>query len=202
MHHAYLFVADREDGIAHAREKFGLSDEAHPDVQILSYSLFSIDEARALKEWAYQRPVSAPVRHFLISCDDIQHASQNALLKLFEEPPQTCVFSLIMSREDRILPTLRSRLEVVRLKARETESAAEAFLKLPFSKRIEEVGARVKAKDMLWQREVLGGLERLFYGRNDHEALAAIAFIESMIGAQGSSPKMLLEHLALSLPRG
>lgn len=202
MHHAYLFIADRADGIAHARAKFGLSNDAHPDVQVLSYALFSIDEARTLKEWAYQRPVMAEVRHFIIACDDILHASQNALLKLFEEPPQTAVFSIIMSREDRILPTLRSRLEIIRIKPEETHSAAEAFLKLTLGERIEEVGARVKAKDTLWQREVLGGLERIFHGRGEQETLKAIAIVESMISAQGSSPKMLLEHLALSLPRG
>lgn len=202
MHHAYLFIADREDGIAHARELFGLREEAHPDVQVLSYSLFSIEEARALKEWAYQRPVIAPVRHFLIACDEILHESQNALLKLFEEPPQTCIFSLIMSREDRILPTLRSRLEVVRLGAKELPGPAGAFLALSLGERIEEVGVRVKAKDTRWQREVLGGLERIFHERREQQALTTIADVGSMIGARGASPKMLLEHLALSLPRG
>lgn len=201
MHHAYLFIADRADGIAYARAKFGLPESAHPDVQILSYALLSIEEARTLKEWAYQRPVLAEKRHFIIACDEILHASQNALLKLFEEPPQTSIFSIVMAQEDKILPTLRSRLEIIRLGLPKTAGVAEAFLKLPLSKRLEEVAARVKAKDTPWQREVLGGLEHIFHTRKEQVILKAITEVESMIGAQGSSPKMLLEHLSLTLPR-
>jgi DNA polymerase III delta prime subunit len=201
MHHAYLLVADKERGIAHAREMFELPEDAHPDVLIISYALLGIDEARMLKEWAFQRPVMAEKRHFIIACDDILHESQNALLKLFEEPPQTSVFSLVMPREDRVLATLRSRLEVIRLEALESDKAATAFLKLDLAARLEEVGKRTKAKDLAWQRDLLAGLERILHARGDHAALRTLTSVESKIGARGASPKMLLEHLALALPQ-
>lgn len=200
QHHAYLLVASKEDGIAHARQMFDLPQDAHPDVQILSYGLFGIDEARMLKEWAYQRPVQSDKRHFIIAVDEILHESQNALLKLFEEPPATSVFSLILPREDRVLATLRSRLEIVRLKAVEHEDVAAAFLKLDLGSRLEEIQKRTKAKDKAWERELLSGLERMLYAQENREALRTITEVEVVIGARGSSPKMLLEHLALSLP--
>lgn len=201
-HHAYLLIAERDSGIAHARELFGVSSDTHPDVQVLSYELFGIDDARALKEHAFQRPVAGDRRVFIVTCTSLSHETQNALLKLFEEPPQTAAFALVLSREDLILPTLRSRFEVVRLHAPLSEDPSTHFLAASFSDRLEEVAKRTKAKDVPWQRALLAGLERHFHSVENAAVLRDLVWVETQIGARGASPKMLLEHVALSLPRG
>lgn len=44
----------------------------------------------------------------------VNNASQNALLKVLEEPPKHCVIILLCSKLDRMLPTTQSRCQVVR----------------------------------------------------------------------------------------
>lgn len=200
MHHAYLLIASPEVGIAHAREQYGIGADAHPDVHVLTFAMFGIDEARMIKEWAYQRPVAAEKRTFIVACDDLTHETQNALLKLFEEPPQTSVFSLIISREEKILPTLRSRFEVVRLEGQTERGESSRFLALSYGARLEEVLARTKAKDLEWQQALLKGLEKHFSDAGNTKVARMIMEVEEKIGARGASPKMLLEHIALALP--
>ncbi len=200
MHHAYLLIASPEIGIAHAREYYGIGADAHPDVYVLTFSMFGIAEARMIKEWAYQRPIVAPQRTFIVACDDLTHETQNALLKLFEEPPQTSVFSLIISREDKILPTLRSRFEIIRLEEVGEAGEAQRFLALSYGARLEEVASRTKAKDLAWQQALLKGLERHFRDVENTKMARMVVSVEEKIGARGASPKMLLEHLALALP--
>ena len=45
----------------------------------------------------------------LYPADALNAASANALLKTLEEPPASCVFLLVTSRIDEVLPTIRSR---------------------------------------------------------------------------------------------
>ena len=44
----------------------------------------------------------------------VNNASQNALLKVLEEPPKHCVIILLCSRLEKMLPTTQSRCQVVR----------------------------------------------------------------------------------------
>lgn len=46
--------------------------------------------------------------------EKLNKSSQNALLKVLEEPPGYCVIILLCSRLDKMLPTTRSRCQVVR----------------------------------------------------------------------------------------
>lgn len=202
-HHAYLIIGNTEAGIACARRLHDLPEttEADPDVQVLLHDAFGIDEARALKEWAYQTPVSRNTRSFIIACMSMTGEAQNALLKLFEEPPPSSRFALIMAHEEQVLPTLRSRCARMYVGAGgEDHGLATSFLHQSYALRLEEIAARVKAKDIAWQRELLSSLEEYLHARTEYALLAEVAWVERTIMLRGSSPKMLLEHLALTLP--
>jgi DNA polymerase-3 subunit delta' len=61
------------------------------------------------------RPAFSPRRVFVISeAEKLNANSQNALLKVLEEPPPYCTIILLCTRLEQLLPTTRSRCQIVR----------------------------------------------------------------------------------------
>ncbi len=68
-----------------------------------------------LIEKVSQRPqMGEYVVYVVAEAEKVNRESQNALLKVLEEPPGFCVILLICSRLDEMLPTTRSRCQLVR----------------------------------------------------------------------------------------
>ncbi|HVF31086.1 MAG TPA: DNA polymerase III subunit delta' C-terminal domain-containing protein [Pyrinomonadaceae bacterium] len=89
----------------------------HPDVgMVVPYNRnLRIDAIRALEREANFRPFEANARVFIIDdAEKMNDASSNALLKTLEEPPATSHIILIASRADCLLPTIRSRCQIIR----------------------------------------------------------------------------------------
>ncbi len=97
---------------------------SHPDVLVLTAPdraksdtrkrEIGIDQARALKRFAQLQPVAAHRKVALIDdADRLSVAAQNALLKTLEEPPGPSVIMLITASPDALLPTVRSRCQLV-----------------------------------------------------------------------------------------
>lgn len=201
MHHAYLIVGEKDRGIRHARELFSLPEKAdnNPDVHVVTHDTLGIEEARQLHQWAYQKPLVSPVRYFILICGGVTHEAQNALLKLFEEPPQTSAFALLVSDIELILPTLRSRFAIIELPKEEIDTKlAQNFLKASASERIEEIGRRMKNRDTTWALDLLKSLEEQLYKDKKVKDLEALLFVRKYMERRGASQKMLLEHLALT----
>jgi DNA polymerase-3 subunit delta' len=67
---------------------------------------------------------SAAGRFVILSpADGMNAAAGNALLKVLEEPPTHTTLVLVSARESRLLPTVRSRCQVIRLPRPEREDA-------------------------------------------------------------------------------
>ncbi|KND52059.1 MAG: hypothetical protein ABA06_02225 [Parcubacteria bacterium C7867-001] len=113
-HHAYFSTGDLDEGLARAREfvqyELGLPLEGNPDIFELRYGLFSVADARAVNDLARQSPVAGETKVLIVATGRLFHEAQNALLKLFEEPPEGTVLILVVPSEGIILPTLRSRI--------------------------------------------------------------------------------------------
>ncbi|MBN1362564.1 MAG: hypothetical protein JW993_18345 [Sedimentisphaerales bacterium] len=61
------------------------------------------------------RPTHAKRRVFVVSeAEKLNASSQNALLKVLEEPPHYCTIILLCTRLEQLLPTTRSRCQIVR----------------------------------------------------------------------------------------
>ena len=74
-----------------------------------------VDAIRELEREANFRPFEAPARFFIIDdADKMNDAASNALLKTLEEPPATSYIFLVTSRPDALLPTIRSRCQMLR----------------------------------------------------------------------------------------
>ena len=97
------------------REKLIWSD--HPDVALArpSNRLLRIGPMREIEREANFRPFESKARIFIVEeADKLNPQSSNALLKTLEEPPQTSHLILITSRPASLLPTIRSRCQMIR----------------------------------------------------------------------------------------
>lgn len=73
------------------------------------------------------RPVEAPGKLVVIlGADDMNDEAQNALLKSLEEPPPGSRLVLVATREDRLLDTIRSRCQALRLRPLADDELAAA----------------------------------------------------------------------------
>jgi DNA polymerase-3 subunit delta' len=88
----------------------------HPDVALARpYNrLLRIGPMREIEQEANFRPFEGKARIFIIEeADKLNPFSSNALLKTLEEPPPTSHLILITSRPASLLPTIRSRCQML-----------------------------------------------------------------------------------------
>ncbi len=93
-----------------AGRELGFAAEHNPDVVVLRFGLFSVDDARKLIDSAYRSASGDKGKVIIASMTRVFHEAQNALLKLFEEPPEGVTLILCVPSAGLLLPTLRSRL--------------------------------------------------------------------------------------------
>ena len=84
----------------------------HPDCIFVSGDeKTSVDDVRKIEEEAYLAPNEADSKVFILEdADEYNVQSQNALLKIIEEPPKGVRFILTASSAGALLPTVRSRV--------------------------------------------------------------------------------------------
>lgn len=197
MHHANLLVGDKISALA------SLPPEAKVeglDVIHRTYERMSIADVRELTNDVLLKPISAPQRIFVIRAQSILGEAQNALLKNFEEPNAHTVFYLIIPREDMLLPTLRSRLNSIRVEQGASDTTVfDEFLKMNYSSRLNCVAEKIKSEDTAWIETILKGAELHVQKIRNARLIEDVLLVDSFIHANGSSKKMLLEHLALTL---
>ncbi|MEX0917711.1 MAG: hypothetical protein WDZ93_00990 [Candidatus Paceibacterota bacterium] len=165
---------------------------------------FSVSDARTLITDALGRPVEAPERSFVLWCDTMTREAQNALLKLFEDPPEQSVFYLMIPHESRLIPTLRSRLIRYMPDAVVVASDdAALFLKRTYADRLAVIAALQKAKDSAGMVALGDALTTHVAAEPEQygvEVVREAALTLTYLRTKGGSKKMLLEHLALTLP--
>lgn len=194
LHHARLFVGKHSG--------FCIPDE-EVETTMVTLERFGIADARALTVEAGKMPTKGSHRRFCISVTSMTNEAQNALLKLFEDPPSTARFELQVPKEDMLIATVRSRLDRVTADAGTDDTAiAELFMRSSYADRLEAVAAHTKDKDTTWIASLLDGLEVCVSGSADSAAREALLFVRQYDGMRGASQKMLLEHVALTLPVG
>ena len=77
----------------------------------------SVDQVREMQRRLNPRPTLGSRRAVIIDpADVLEKGAANALLKSLEEPPQGTVFLLVVHQPGRLLPTIRSRCQVLRFR--------------------------------------------------------------------------------------
>lgn len=111
------------------------NDLQSPDLTILENTdgkQYNIENIRALRDNAFTAPLVSKYKVFIVSSlQTMSFLSQNALLKVIEEPPENVVFIFTAKELKNILPTIISRVTIFNLSSdnvlEETARAKEAI---------------------------------------------------------------------------
>ena len=226
QHHAFVIEAEASKGIeiaqAWAERELNMKMKGNPDIIVLRYGLFSVEDARRVSELAAGAPFVGEYKVLIISANRAYHEAQNALLKLFEEPsPGTYLFFVLPSLGG-LLPTLRSRVGVLDSHDGFTKpfisEVAEEFLYASKEKRSAIIKKLTSGKDEDERREhrdeaihIVNGIEAAAYRRfSEHTsapppALGALlnetAILRRYLYDRSAPVRMILEHLSITLPK-
>ena len=203
LHHAYFVqgdVAVQEALAAHL-------EGALKNLELRSdrFDIFGIDEARALIRAASF--VSQGEQVFVYSVHGaITTEAQNALLKLFEEPPMHTYFFMCVANPSALLPTLRSRAVLIEGARAESTISGKEFLKVTPKERLALLAPLLKEKDVAALRALCTGVEEYLYvqlpsGKERDAVLGRVTRLTQALGEQGSSLKIVSEALAVVVPQ-
>lgn len=218
LHHAYIIEGAHDEVtsflISAIAQYLGIEAKNNPDLSVASYDSFGINEARMLAEMQARAAFGDARKIFIIGARSCSPEAQNALLKTFEEPTVGTHFFLVVPRVEVLLPTLRSRAMLVSGArapiADEAKKLAEKFLDTPLESRFvltkkladHKKGESVD-RDLI--RRMFDHLERILYTRlairkGEQGIFRELYQAKTYLADSGSSPKMLLEHIAMTIP--
>lgn len=134
-------------------------EAADPDAE-LKRSI-AIDQIREVQHSLTTRPSMGPKRVVIIdAADDLERGGANALLKSLEEPPVGTYFMLVSHASDRLLPTIRSRCQVMRFEALGDAEMRQALHQALPHAASDEVEALVRSgRGLPGQAMMLAGLD-------------------------------------------
>jgi len=210
LHHAYIFAGESES-VRQALFAFLEKDLSHPtrgnpDFFHELFDIFSIDDARRVKEMQSVRPLAGARKVFVIETRGMAPEAQNALLKVLEEPASDTHFFIITNSAEIFLPTIRSRAVIFSFKNKTEGSnkkiseTAKIFLDSLSAERIELVQEIVENKDRgkaidLIDDVIIGLAE----GKYSRKTISQALKCRSYLNDRSSSVKIILEHLAVVL---
>ena len=104
----------------------------HPDLAVLATDrvVITIEEVRQLVAQSQFSPSIAPYRVIIIEdADRMTERTSNVMLKALEEPPPRTVWVLCAPSAADLIPTIRSRVRVVRLRVPSVAEVAELLVR-------------------------------------------------------------------------
>lgn len=196
-HHATVVLVDNP-----AIEPWIVSDNC--ELSRFDYEKIGIDEIRSLINEAHRLPaVGKQYKEIVLSGFSITREAEQAALKILEEPPLHVRIVLILPSGTHLLDTVLSRVErIVRSQIDEPKRVLSEWLTLNPTERIAEIEIRLKNKDLSWMHALRSELLHVKStdGRVPDNVFEDVSLIIDNLLTRGASNKMLLEHLALSLP--
>lgn len=227
LHHAHIIEGAYDevapDIIDALARHIGIEVKNNPDLTVAFYVSLGINEARALSDMQTRHPfgdthlndeVGRARKFFIVGAKSFTPEAQNALLKTFEDPTAGTHFFIILPRADTILATLKSRVTITdgrrtSISNDETKDLAEKFLNSTLAERFASIKKITEHKkgesvDRDLIRRMLDHIERILYtrmaGKPVKDIFRELYQAKTYLADRGSSPKMLLEHIAMVTP--
>lgn len=208
-HHAYLLIGEREEADSFLDQmflEFGISKVGNPDIALLESDVFGVLNARALSERASGKAFGER-KIFIIHSNQFTREAQNALLKTLEDPVEMTQFFITVREEGVLLPTLLSRLEVVRLESKRSPNAeAKKFLSKSLKQRVDfakKFALEMKSDEGEAKRGAgelalfLDSLLLLLKEEGRLDALKKVSKLREYARDSSAMPRVILEHIAL-----
>jgi DNA polymerase III delta prime subunit len=220
LHHAYLIEGDTTFVTplltAHL-ESLGIPILSNPNIRSMSYESLLVDDARDIHAKQIERSEDGGKKIFIISSQFINHQAQNALLKTFEEPTEGTHFFVIMPSIQSLYETLISRFQIIKHESiGEGSDEAKKFLSQSVTGRLEYIVSFIKAHEddensggvRAHATTLVSGIEKILYRSTTDEQKRSLLLVwqdleraRGYLGTSGASVKMILEQLALVLPK-
>ncbi len=119
---------------------------------------FKIDDSKAVMAEAYI--AEEEVKYLVLAAKTFNTLSQNALLKLLEEPPRNIELIIITESKSTLLPTVRSRLKIIKEQTSIFHKELDIKLK---NLDLSTLFDFVKAHDRLAKHEAKALIESLYH---------------------------------------
>ena len=155
-----------------------ISDDFEAEIQRLQNELyplrvvtfveenFKIEHAKALTAEAYISEENT--KYLIIAALEFTTVAQNALLKLLEEPPRNIEFIIISPTKSNLLPTVRSRLPILKTQTNHnTQHLDISLARLDYA----EVFGFLKEHARVGKNDAKALVEALFYRATVEEQL-------------------------------
>ena len=202
LHHANLLIGAPEEAESYLRslcDSWGVRLPNNPDFFAFKMETFGIDEARKLKLLSARKAISSR-KIFLITPTRLTLEAQNALLKTFEDPFPNTLFFLGVREESLVIPTLLSRMQIIRTRGGNVAAGAEAekFLSLSVKNRL--LFAKSFADEEKSLPIFLDSLLFLLRKQKEKKDLLKNVYnVRRFVRDSAVTPRLIIEHLALVL---
>jgi DNA polymerase III delta prime subunit len=213
-HHAYCLIGQREttraELFAALEKRCGVRTTGNPDFLYEAFELFGVADAARIKALQANAPVSAR-RIFIIAANALTAEAQNKLLKMLEEPSERTHFFILIPHKGRLRATVHSRTEILETEKRAVfggagEKMADRFLKANAAERLAALLPLIEQEEGGTEAaiEFLNALERVLHKKGGREILMfleELALMRRYLEGRSPSRKMILEHIALTVPK-
>lgn len=224
MHHAFVIEGDtlqtRPVLFDFLKKEFGM-DAGHNDLILLDRGDFGIENVQEIVDVNSRKPTVGMYKVIVVGLHSISHQAQNAILKTLEEPrPGTFIF-ILTNTSAIFLPTILSRVQVVRSEAvantnntvANIDLDAKKFIKSSTVERLAQIKEilDLKSDEEIGDAEIFAFVQEveklaleLAQSSKDFGVRTLVAQIftkvEDYMRDTSSSKKLLLEYVALRLP--
>lgn len=185
----------------------------HPDFRIISAdgANVTVEQIRELRNWLHLSPLAGIAKVAVIQgAGAMNIESQNAFLKILEEPNRNTYLFLLAGHEEQFLPTIRSRAVVMRLDSSvmARSGADQAFIwdnilaaAGPSERLRRWLSAAVPKEELrLWLTASLPVLRQKFLEKpTPRSARALREILRTLAGPSGQNWQLITENLIISL---
>ena len=221
--HGYLLLGDHENMRLWARKAAAIllkCDESflnnHPDFYEIFFDKFDTDQSRDLRQKIMTRPISAARKTFLLGAGSFNEEAATSFSRILEEPPETSYFFLVSTFPENVPLALRSRLVSIFEKGNfelniQKRDFYEKFFKANPAERLLLV--KNTASDKNIALEFMNELEIILSEKIKKEQRQSDIFKNMLFSLEelqknrrflfdrAPSPRMIIEHFALTLPQ-
>ena len=209
LHHAYFVVGEIEDTFSKLKsflkESVKVKIEGSADFWSGKYNTLNIEGARDIAESQGRKDFEGKRKVYIIQADFITEEAQNSLLKVFEEPTEGTHF-FILSPQDILLPTLRSRVQVI-FNNPKLPKMSKSLFDMNLAERlalVKEITEGISDEEKTKQDAIalLNGIETELYSKGVEKSFASLKTCEESRLAlydRGAPIKIILENLMLSI---
>lgn len=166
----------------------------------------SIDKIREIRRKAAYKAFEGRGRVFLIlDCERMTIEASNALLKILEEPPDKMYLFMTSSKPSLLLPTIRSRCQLVKFDPLAADLIEDALIKAGASASAAKLGARLAGGSYSRGLEMLGDelqhMESLaleFFRTTIQNSYLQLLYVDKLLQnfqKDAKSVRALLSHL-------